>query len=44
MDLTTQALDCKMSRTMRVLGHDVHTSAIATFMQQMIPHRSMSDT
>ena len=32
------ALDCKMSRTMRVLGHDVHTSAIATFMQQMIPH------
>jgi len=32
------ALNCMMNRNMRVLGHDVHTSAISTFMQQMIPH------
>jgi len=33
-----QAIDCKMVTEMRVLGYDEHASAIATFMQQMIPH------
>jgi uncharacterized protein (DUF305 family)/plastocyanin len=33
-----QAIDCKMLTEMRVLGYDEHASAIATFMQQMIPH------
>ena len=33
-----QAADCAMNRHMRVLGHDTHKTAIATFAQQMIPH------
>jgi uncharacterized protein (DUF305 family) len=33
-----QAIDCKMTKEMRVIGHDNHSSAIVSYMQQMIPH------
>jgi len=32
------AIDCRMNREMRVKGYDTHGDAIATFVQQMIPH------
>ena len=34
------AIDCKMTKEMRVKGFDSHASEVVTFVQQMIPHHA----